>query len=396
MSARDCLLAFLLLLLGVSAYAPCSRAQPLTLTLEGWGQTYRPAALANFEARFHDHPWIRAETQVWTGQTPRADGVSGDVVVLAAYVREPSGHLEARGGRFVLTTGAVRPVHLDGASVRVQSHGGTALEAFGGVPVIPRFAERAFDWLLGTRLSQRFGRWGALGASYLERRKRGVEVDEEVGADAVLYPARRVDLSARWSYDLVSRGMSELQASGSFGGVERRGEVFVSVRNASLLLPATSLFSVLSDANSVQAGTSGRLRVAPRLRLDGLVAYRGIGDQHGVRVRVDATLWLDDEGKGALEGAITRDGVAGQAWTGLRALAYRDVIEELRVMAEIELVRADEDRGRGRLWPWGRLSSRYTLFERFQLSVGAEGSASPQFVRLFQALVRVAYVGGGM
>jgi len=368
-------------------------AEPLTLSVEGWGQSYRPAALVNLEARAHAYPWITAETQVWTGGLPREDRLGGDVVVLAAHVREPTGHVDARAGRFVLTTGAVRPVHLDGGGVRVQAEGGSALELFGGVPVLPRFSRRAYDWLVGGRASQRFSRWGVLGASYVERRSRGVEVDEEVGADAVIYPLRNLDLSGRLSYDLVSRGLSELLASASLGNVEQRVELFGSLRNVSLILPATSLFSVLSDANSVQAGASGRYRVAPRLRLGAVAAYRGLGSLHGVRLRLDATLWLDDEGKGAIEGALTRDGIEGQRWTGLRALLYRDLLEQLRMLAELELVRADEAAQGARLWPWGRLSLRYAFLSQWQLSVGAEGSASPQFVQLFQALVRLAYVG---
>lgn len=386
-----CGLILALLLSGLPA-GTC--AQPLTLTLEGWGQTYRPAALANFEARFHAYPWIRAETQVWTGLRARDQDPAGDVVVLAAYLREPTGHAEARVGRFVLTTGAVRPVHLDGGSVRLQTDHGTALEVFGGVPVMPRFQRRAYDWLVGGRISQRIGGVLALGASYVERRDRGREVDEELGADVVLYPMRQLDLSGRVSYDLVSRGLSELQASCALGPSERRVELFTSLRSASLLLPATSLFTVLSDAVSVQAGASGRYRVAPRLRIGGIAAYRGVGERHGVRLRADATLWLDDHGRGAIEGAITRDGIDGSRWTGLRGLVYRDVLVALRLMAELELVRADDAQHGTRLWPWGRLSGRYVLLEHWQLSIGGEGSASPQFVRLFQALFRVAYVRG--
>jgi hypothetical protein len=49
----------------------------------------------------------------------------------------------------------------------------------------------------------------------------------------------------------------------------------------------------------------------------------------------------------------------------------------------------------GGIWPWGRVSGRYSFLEHFSISVGAEGSASPQFVRLFQGLVRLAYAQGG-
>jgi hypothetical protein len=373
-----------------------ARAQLTTLTLEGWGQTYRPAALANFEARARDYPWVAFEVQLWTGQGPRMDGATGELVVMTARLNEPTGHLDARLGRFVLSTGAVRPVHIDGGSVRVSGAWGTALEAFGGVPVLPRYASRSYDWLVGGRLSQRVGRWGALGASFVERRQHGARTAQEIGADLVAYALRDLSVSGRFSYDLVSRGVSEVQASGSYGSPDRRIELFTSVRNASLILPLTSLFSVLSDAVSLQAGASGRYRVAPRLRVGALAGYRAQGDLAGVRLRFDATLWLDDEGSGAIEGAITRDGVEGQQWTGLRALFYRDVIERLRVMAELELVRSDrDDAALGRIWPWGRVSGRYSFLEHFSISVGAEGSASPQFVRLFQGLVRLAYAQGG-
>ncbi len=366
-------------------------AQPLTLTLEGWGQTYQPAALVNLEATSKVYPWLRMETQIWTGQSPLPAGSPGDVVVLAAVVQDPTGHLQARAGRFVLTTGAVRPIHMDGGSVRLQTPSGFSAEAFSGSPVVPRFASRSYDWLVGGRLAQRFGRWGALGASYVEQRDRGRSADREVGADAVLYPMARTDLSGRFSYDLLSAGMSEVSVTGSMGSIDRRAELFTTLRNASLILPATSLFSVLSDAPSLQSGMSGRIRVAPRLRLEGLAAYRGLDGAHGARLKLAARLWLDDEGASAIEGAITRDGVTGQRWTGARVLAYRDVVQAIRLTAELELVAPDEPAMRGRLWPWGRLSSRYAVNDAWHLSAGVEGSSSPQFVRLFQALLRVAY-----
>lgn len=366
-------------------------AQSLRSSAEAWGQTYRPAGLVNLEAGSALYPWIRAETQVWTGVNPYDDDGTGDVVVLAAYLREPTGHLSLRAGRFVLATGAVRPVHIDGGHVHVLSDWGSALEVFSGVPVVPRFDARPYDWLVGGRVSQRLKGLGVLGFSYVEQRDRGREINEEVGADLALYLTRWLTLHSRGAYDVVSKGLSEAQLTASLGTIERRVEAFASVRNAARILPATSLFSVLSDANSVQAGMSGRLRVAPRLRLESLAAYRGQGDEHGVRLRLGGTLALSDEGESAVEGAVTRDGVGESQWTGLRAMLIRDVLTCLRLIGELELVIPDHGHENGKVWPWGRVSARYTLLEHWQLSLGAEGSSSPQFTRLFQALFRVAY-----
>ena len=388
---------FCILLLGaICAFcASVARGQAprVGASAEAWGQLYRPAGLVNLEARLRDHPWLRLEAQVWGGESALASQDQGDVVVLVLHARDPEGHGDLRAGRFVLASGAVRPVHLDGAHVRAQADKGTSLEVFGGVPVVPRFAARAYDWLLGGRAAQRFADHGALGVSFVERRDHGALMDRELGADLVFYLPHALSVSGRASYDLASRGVSEINVTGSWGQRQRRLELFGIVRNPSLLLPATSLFSVLSDVASHQAGVSGRVRVAPRLRLDGLLAYRGAGREHGVRALASANLWLDDEGKGAIEGNITRDGVGDAAWTGLRALFYRDLIDALRLGSEVELVLPDERRT-GRLWPWARLSGRYAVNEHWHLGAAVEASASPQFSRMVQGLLRVGYEGG--
>jgi hypothetical protein len=362
--------------------------------VEAWGQTYRPAGLVQLDARVKSYPWLQAEAQAWAGRSPSAEGGNGDLVVLALRARDPKGRVDASAGRFVLTTGAVRPVHLDGGYARGQTSVGFGVEAFGGVPVTPRFQSRAYDWLVGGRAYQRLGQYGVLGASFVERRQGGREVDQEIGGDLTVYMLSWLSAAARTSYDLVSRGLSEFQLTGSLGTSLKRLELFGSVRNPSLILPATSLFAVLSNTPSAQAGVSGRMRVAPRLTLDALAGYRQAADAFGARVRVSARLWLDDEGKSAVEGEVTRDGVKGSEWTGLRGLTYYDVFTGFRLSGEVELVIADDKRQGSRVWPWGRVSARYVLREAWLFSAGVEGSASPEFVKVFSGLFRVGYQRG--
>ena len=368
-----------------------AHAQRYGFGVETWGQSYRPAGLVQLESRVRAYPWLSAEAQAWAGRSPSAEGGNGDVVVLAVRARDELGRAEASGGRFILATGAVRPVHIDGGYLRGQLAQGLAVEAFAGVPVTPRFASRAYDWLVGGRVSQRLSSYGVLGASFVERRDHGREVDQEIGGDLTLYLRHNLSTAARASYDLVSRGLSEIQVTEAWGNSLRRLEAFVTVRNASLILPATSLFSVLSNVPSAQGGLSGRMRVAPRLTVDALVAYRAAAETYGIRGKLGARLWLDDEGKGALEGELTRDGVQGSQWTGLRALTYHDVIKALRLSGELELVIADVAKNGSRVWPWARVSARYLVRDAWLLSAGFEGSSSPEFVKVFQALVRVGY-----
>jgi hypothetical protein len=368
-----------------------AQAPKLGFGVDTWGQTYRPAGLVQLESRLKAYPWLQAEAQAWAGRSPSAEGGNGDVVVLALRAQDAEGRAQATGGRFVLTTGAIRPVHIDGGYVRGQIPQGFAIEGFGGVPVTPRFSSRAYDWLVGGRASQRFGSIGVLGASFVERRDHGRRIDQEIGCDLTLYLMPSLSTAGRASYDLVSRGLSEIQVTGAWGSSLKRLEAFVAVRNPSLILPATSLFSVLSNVPSAQGGMTGRMRVAPRLTLDALLAYRAASETYGIRAKLGARLWLDDEGKGALEGEVTRDGVQGSEWTGLRALAYHDLFAGIRLNGEVELVIADDTRNGSRVWPWGRLSTRYLLRDTWLFSAGVEGSASPEFVKVFQALLRVGY-----
>ncbi len=76
-----------------------------------------------------------AEALAWTGN------VNGNTDVLTALVRlhDPRNFGELRLGRQILTVGAMRPIHVDGADARdVRAPTGTSLEAFGGVPLCSR------------------------------------------------------------------------------------------------------------------------------------------------------------------------------------------------------------------------------------------------------------------
>ena len=96
---------------------------------------------------------------------------------------EPHGYGEVRAGRFVLATGAILPVQLDGAEAIGRLPSGSTVETFGGVPVVPRFGPRAYDWLAGGRVAQSIASRATVGVSYVQRREDGEIADEELGAD---------------------------------------------------------------------------------------------------------------------------------------------------------------------------------------------------------------------
>src|SRR6185503_4195430 len=66
---------------------------------------------------------VDADALVFFGAN--ADGSDADVLTVTVGVREPHGLGRMRAGRFVLATGAVRPVHLDGVSALGRMPTGT-------------------------------------------------------------------------------------------------------------------------------------------------------------------------------------------------------------------------------------------------------------------------------
>ena len=298
-------------------------ADPLRLRGDALAETQgtsSPTGLVVLQGEDSMRPWINVEGLVWAGWagTPSA---TGDVLTLAVHLREPHGYAEARAGRFVLATGAVHPVQIDGAHVIARAPWGSTVETFGGVPVVPRFGARDYDWLVGGRVAETIAKAATLGVSYVQRREDGEISNEELGADLAVAPARWCDLAAFGAYDLTSPGIAEARASAAVRSGDWRFELFGSQLSPGRLLPATSLFSVLGDMPSQPLGGTIRWRAAPRLDLLASGAGQDVATGLGGNGWLRATLRLDDRGNGSLGLEVRRVDVPGAQWTGVRGIA---------------------------------------------------------------------------
>jgi hypothetical protein len=371
---------------------PAARAQQFVIQGDGYAQAEPGMALLVLSGEGEAQPWVSAETMVWGGLR---DGGEADVLVVSVKVTEPSRRAAVRLGRFVEMLGAMRPVHVDGASGWVRLPLDFRVEAFGGLPVVPRFDERSFDWVIGTRLSRGLGQWGSVGLAYLHRRDAGALADEEVGADVGVQIDDWLGVNARAAYDLVDPGFSEVR--GSVAATESEtglyGELFATHRSPSRILPQTSLFSVLGDVASQHAGASGRWRVAPRLDLEATAAARIVGDHVGPSLRLGTRLRLDDLGESAvsLEGRREPAPENGD-WTGIRVAVRVKVIERVTLVSELELVVPDDaPQGDGDLWPWALVGAQWDIAERWQVAGAVNAEASRQYASRIDALVRVTH-----
>jgi hypothetical protein len=369
-----------------------ANGDPLRLRGDAYAQTPQPSGMLVLQGDDRAKPWLSAEALAWLGTG--ADH-TGDVLTLVVRARDVEGRGEARAGRFLMSTGAIRPLHIDGASAIGRTPWGTSLEAFGGVPVVPRFGERDYDWAVGGRLAQRVMDRATLGFAYLQRRERGRLSDEEIGGDLAVIPIRNVDIATRAAYDLVSPGLTDALASVGFRTTDWRVELFGTRRSPSRLLPATSLFSVLGDIPSTRAGTTVRWLVAPRLDLLATAATTIIDDRVGGDGTLRATLRTNEEGTASVGLELRRQAVPGAQWSGLRAIGTAPIATRLAVAAEVEVAHADDPAGRGDLWPWALVALTWRATQSWDVAAAAEGASTATARAELTTLLRASYSWDG-
>jgi hypothetical protein len=377
-----------LAVLGLLAHA--AGADPLRLRADALATTASPAGLLVLDASGAAEPGLSAEAVVWVaGGTALDDRAHGDVLVIAIDAHSRDGARAARLGRFVATLGALRPVHVDGGALRLRLPQRLDLALAAGVPVLPGLAtRRSWDWLAGGRVARRLGEWGAAGLAYEQRRDAGQLVTEEVGLDAGAALGRRGDIGAKLAYDLANPGLAEAGLTASHRGRHVRTELYVLHRAAAHLLPATSLFSVIGDVAAERAGAVITWTAAPRLQLIADAGARRVDMDLGAELVLRARLKLDARGASAVSGELRRSGAGAEAGTGARAAGRIALAHALAMSAELELVRPDEPRGRGMLWPWALAAISWQQGP-WQAAVAVEASASPEYRSRVDALCQL-------
>lgn len=345
----------------------------LRLRGDALADTRAPVGLLVLHGQDRAARWLDAETVAWLGTQN-----GGDVLTLTVRARHPETGSELRLGRMVATAGAVRPVHIDGARGLLRLFGNTTLEAFTGVPVVTSFGWKDFDWVAAGRVSESVADKVTVGGSYAIRKRAGVTDNEEVGADFSLTPATWLTAAGRAAFDASTKDPVDALGTVSAQKGDLRGELFVTHRVPSRLLPQTSLFSMLGNVPSTTTGTTGRWRAAPRLELiaSGSVQTRA-GDTGGQGFG-RAALALDDARDGELGLEARRVDFGGGRWVGARATARIPLHRSVRLSTELELVRPDEPGTRAALWPWSLLALTYRADLGWEAAAAMEAAGGPE------------------
>jgi hypothetical protein len=128
---------------------------------------------------------------------------------------------------------------------------------------------------------------------------------------------------------------------------------------------------------------------APRLDLTADAGARRVDTDYALELTARARLKLDDRGASALSAELRRSGIGNEAWTGARGAARIALGHALWASTELELVRPDDPRGRGSLWPWALAALNWDRGD-WQAAVAVEASASPEYRSRVDALFQLS------
>lgn len=370
-------------------------AEPYRLRIDAYADAPDPAAfvMVQAEARADTALLFDAEALVWTGVGVGVDGAPearGEAVIAAFRLRDPAHGLGLRFGRLLYHAGAVSPLHIDGGVASARSDTGTAIEVFGGMPVVSAFQARTFDWVVGARGSQDIAGVATVGYSYWQQRTDGRIARSELGVDGALSPHEAFALTATAAIDTERFGVAEARVSALFHRSFLRLELFGTRRSPSRMLPATSLFAALGSYDSDQLGVSGFVRPAPRLDLSASATLDRVGDEPGATQELRAELRLDDDGRGALGLEGRRFSIPDASWTGIRAFARVPFGRRLAGSAELEVAVPDAPKDRGVAWPWALLGIRWTPLPTLEAAGALEVSSSPAYDVSFGGRLRLS------
>jgi hypothetical protein len=369
--------------------ARAAQADPIRLRADALAETQAPAGLVVVQGEDKLRPWVNAEALVWTGAHPDA---AADVLVLSVRMRAPRGIGELRVGRFVFSSGAIRPVQIDGISGLARAPWGSTVEAMVGAPTVPRLGFSAYDWVAAGRVAQSITDRSLVGFSYVQQRDHAEIANQEVGADFSAVPLKWMDVAARGTYDLTSPGIADALISAAAKAGDFRIEGFATHRSPSRLLPATSLFSVLGDFPSDTIGTTIRWNAAPRLDVWATGAGQVVGGSLGSNASLRTLLKLNDKGTRNIGLELRRQDVSTAKWTGLRAVGVQPIGKHFRFSSELEVALPDVPNGRGSVWPWGLMALAWRSGTGWEVATAGEGSATPEHRFELNALLRLSRV----
>lgn len=332
---------------------------------------------------------VRAELSAW-GRLSLIDTTgAADLDLAYLSAKTFNKRLTLTAGRQFRTGGAARALRLDGLTAEVVLPVNVGLTAFGGAPVISRFALAKGDAAWGSRLFWRPSWETELGVSYFELMNVGYTARRDVALDFRTQFARRLVVSGLGVLSAMELRLAELDLNARFM-VNQQLEVTGQFRQTSpdLFLPRTSIFSTFADISRTE-GSLG-LAFTPTQRwsagLDGRVLSISEGLGYDVRAQVG---YQPSRGSSATL-SVVRFGLPTNAYTRGR-IAGRVTFGQLMLIGDVDAALFDSPINGQVTTLQGQVTARVALGNNFDLLVSGLAATDPLFVQRYEVLGRIVY-----
>ena len=268
---------------------------------------------------------------------------------------------------------------------------GSTVETFGGLPVVPRFGSRAYDWLVGGRVAQRIANTATVGVSYVQQREDGEIANKELGADLAAAPAplarprrlrrvRRHEPGPRRGTRIRGRALGRLAARALRVAALARP---AAARDVALLRARRLSFADARDDPAMARRPAARLARERRrsgCREGSRAGTVGCAPRSG-STTMEMALWASRRAAWTFR---ARNGpVCAPSQRCLSASGFR-------YSSEIEVVVPDVPDGRGVAWPWGLSALSWRSRDGWELASALEASSTPQQRYEVDALLRLS------
>ena len=223
-----------------------------TPLLERLGLSANAPDLAWFrDVRFNVIGWALGDPSVLTGERVLAGDVDLAYLQATLFARR----LSLRIGRQLVVGGAVRATSIDGLATELMIWRGIGLSAYGGVPVVARFAVARGDAIVGGRAFWRKSIDTEVGISFIELLDHGYTSRQDLGVDAryAIGPVWTFNGSAVWS--LVASRLAEGELTARWE--PRLNLQFLATYRRTapdLFISRASIFSVFAEEHRDETG----------------------------------------------------------------------------------------------------------------------------------------------
>lgn len=332
---------------------------------------------------------VRAELSAW-GRLSLVDTTSaGDLDLAYISAKALDKRLTLTLGRQFRTGGAARALQLDGLTAEARLPVNLGLTAYGGAPVISRFALAKGDATWGGRLFWRPSWETEIGASYFELMNVGYTARRDVGIDFRTQFFRRLSVSGLGVMSLLEMRLAELDLNARFAA-SSKVEIIGNFRQTSpdLFLSRTSIFSTFADISRTEGGLG--VGYTPTQQWNTMLDGRLLSISEGLGYDVRGSIGWQPTRNASAQLQVVRLGLPSNAYTRGR-LAGRYTFGQVMLVGDIDAALFDAPINGRTTTLQGQVTARVALGSNFELLLSGLAATDPLFAQRFEVLGRVVY-----